>query len=252
MSFTATTDPYYVAKEEVEAALKRVQDMVSEWKRLLRAENTARCARFQELHAEISGELVNLDLDLKDITATINMVEDHRDNPKFNYVSAGEITSRKEFVKASLAVVREIQDSVSGRSAQAKIEADKRQVLQGSSSRSGGQAHDRRAEKDNEDFLARQRQDQQRIIQNQDETLNDISKSALRLGEAAKTINMELQDQQQMLEDLDKDVDRETEKLNFVMKRMGRLLQTGDSKQLCLIIGLFVLMVVLIFLIINS
>jgi len=214
--------------------------------------NTARSRRFQEVHAEISGELVNLDLDLKDITATISMVEEHRDNPKFNYVSASEISSRKDFVRASLAAVREIQDTVAGRSAQAKIEADKRQVLQAGSSRGSGQAPDRRVEQENEDFLSRQRQDQQRMIQSQDETLTEISKSAQRLGEAARTINLELQDQQQMLEDLDKDVDKETEKLNFVMKRMGRLLKTGDSKQLCLIIGLFVLMIVLIFLIINS
>ena len=33
---------------------------------------------------------------------------------------------------------------------------------------------------------------------------------------------------------IDKDIDRETEKLNFVMKRVGRLLKTSDSKQLCL------------------
>jgi hypothetical protein len=250
--FTATNDPYYVAKEEVDVALKKVQDMVAEWKRLFREENTARSRRFQEVHAEISGELVNLDYDLKDITATISMVEEHRDNPKFNYVSDAEISSRKEFVRASLATVREIQDNVAGRAAQAKIEADKRQLLGTSGSRGSGQATDRRVEQDNDNFLAQQRQDQHRIMQQQDDTLTQISASAVRLGEAARTINMELQDQQQMLEDLDKDVDRETEKLNFVMKRMGRLLQTGDSKQLCLIIGLFVLMIVLIFLIINS
>lgn len=245
---SAQTDPYYVAKEEVQAAVGKLQDMLVEWKRLLQEENTARSRRFQEIHSEISGELVQLDYDLKDITATINMVEENR--AKFNYCSDAEITSRKDFVKSSLAAIRVIQDTISSRHTQAKMEADKRQLL-GTSNR-GSQEPDRRIQQENENFLSRQRQDQQQIVAQQDETLTQISQSAQRLGEAARTINLELQDQQHMLEELDKDVDKETEKLNFVMKRMGRLLKTGDSKQLCLIIGLFVLMVVLIFLLINS
>merc|ERR550525_74046 len=100
--------------------------------------------------------------------------------------------------------------------------------------------------------MRRQRQEQAQLIAQQDQDLTLLSQSAQRLNETARTINTELQDQQKMLEELDEDIDKETEKLNFVMKRVGRLLQTSDNKQLCLIIGLSILMVVLIFLIINS
>merc|ERR1712232_820203 len=103
-----------------------------------------------------------------------------------------------------------------------------------------------RANKENEAFI-----NQQLIVQQQDEALTELSKSAERLGQTAKTINIELQDHQRMLEELDEDIDRETEKLNFVMKRMGRLLKTSDNKQLCVIIGLVILAIVLLFLIIS-
>merc|ERR1711948_83605 len=106
--------------------------------------------------------------------------------------------------------------------------------------------------RDNDAFLERERQTQTQMIMQQDETLDQIASSAQRLQGAATTISMELKEQQKMLEELDEDIDKETEKLNFVMKRMGKLLKTSDSKQLCLIIGLFILAVVLVFLIINT
>lgn len=248
-TFSASTDPYYVAKEEVQSAIKRLQGMHEEWGRLLRSENTATCERFQNLHAEIAGELRHLDFDLQDVNATISTVEENR--AKFKFDDA-EIASRKEFVKVSRTKVQDIQDSVTGRQAQAKMEGDKRQVL--ASQKAAGAARDDRqsqVRRDNAEFLSNQRQQQEQLVEQQDEALTALSQTAQRLGETARTINVELQDQQKMLEELDEDIDKETEKLNFVMKRMGRLLKTSDNKQLCLIIGLFILLVVLIFLVVN-
>lgn len=252
---SSTTDPYYVAKDEVQQAIQKVRGMHGEWKRLLHAENTATSARFQELHSEIAGELRQLEYDLQDIDETIRMVEENRARFQFD---DREVGSRKEFVRSSRTIVREIQDSVGGRQAKAKIDSDKRQALgtgTGAGSAASRAAHEEKQaaiSRDNQDFLDSQHQDQMQVIRRQDEDLTLLSESAKRLGETAKTINTELQDQEKMLQELDEDIDRETEKLNFVMKRMGRLLKTSDNKQLCLIIGLFVLSVVLVFLVINT
>eukprot|EP00434_Breviolum_minutum_P026455 symbB.v1.2.023389.t1/scaffold2138.1/size88104/1 len=105
---------------------------------------------------------------------------------------------------------------------------------------------------DNQAFLDRQRQQQTQLRAQQDEDLEMLSLSAQRLGNTAQIINVELKEQQKMLEELDEDIDKEAEKLNFVMKRMGKLLKTSDSKQLCLIIGLSCLVAVLLFLVINT
>lgn len=104
---------------------------------------------------------------------------------------------------------------------------------------------------DGNGFVAGQRTEQCQILAQQDEALQQLSLSAERLNQTAQVINVELRDQQAMLEDLEQDIDRETERLNFVMRRMGRLLKTSDSRLLCLIIGLTVLSVVLLFLVIN-
>jgi len=243
---SSMADPYYDAQQEVQEAVRKVQGMHEEWKRLLNSTNTAQSSKFQDLHAEIAGELRALDNDLGDITATIDMIESNR--AKFQQSDA-EIAKRKDFVKSSRAVVKEVQDSVTSRQAQQKMDNDKRQVA---ASKRQSQESENRAARENDAFLDRQRQEQAQIMASQDEALQAISDSAQRLGNVARTINVELQEQQVMLNQLDEDIDRETEKLNFVMKRIGRLLKTSDSKQLCVIIALFVLFLVLLFLIINT
>lgn len=217
--------------------------MHEEWKELLR-ENTAKSGRFNALHAEIAGELQSLGYDLQDVSATIEMVEDNRG--KFQ-IDDAEIAKRKDFVKDCHKIVQEIKESVNSRQAVDKIQADQRKAAVGRD-----EDKSRTAVRENEAFLDRQRQDQAQIIQQQDEELTQISKVAQRLGDNAREMNRELKDQQRMLEELDEDIDKETEKLNFVMKRMGRLLKTSDHKQLCVVIALFVLFLVLLFLVINT
>lgn len=246
---SATTDPYYVAKEEVEQALKKVKSMHSNWKSILDNENTAKSNKFQELHVEIAGELRQLEFDFQDITATINMVEENRQRFKFD---DAEINARKDFVQANRAAAKAVSDSINGAHAEAKMASDRRDLLM-SQQQARKAAEDRQSSthRENEAFINRQRQDQQLIVQQQDEALAELSKSAERLGNTARTINIEIQDHQRMLQELDEDIDRETEKLNFVMKRMGRLLKTSDNKQLCVIIGLVILMIILLFLVIS-
>jgi|Transcript_45894 hypothetical protein len=239
---SGSADPYYMAQEEVRSAIKKIQSRHEEWKKLLNGDT--RSARFAELHAEISGELTQLGYDLQDITATIDMVEEHRG--KFE-IDDSEIKKRKDFVKASQRSVQDIKDNINSRQALGKIDADRRQA---NSNRDSERSQE--VVRENEAFLSRQRQDQQQIMQHQDEALTALSDSVKRLGDTAQTINVELQDQQRMLEELEEDIDKETENLNFVMKKVGRLLKTSDHKQLCVIIALFLLMLGLLFLVINT
>merc|ERR1719401_2371 len=101
------------------------------------------------------------------------MIEENR--AKFHHDNA-EISSRKEFVRASRAKVQEIQDNVSGRQAAAKLEEDKRKVLgkSTSSSSSGGAGGGRderqgRAHKENQDFVENQQRQQVQLVNQQDE-----------------------------------------------------------------------------------
>lgn len=246
----SASDPYYVAKEEVAKAMDRLRGLHQDWKRLLQTEDTARSQRFQQMHQEITGELEQLGLDLDDIHATISMVEGNRNTFQ---LSDAELQSRKRFVTDSRRTLEDLQKDVNGPQTRAKLENDKKALLSSAaSSARTREERQRSAMQENQAFLDRQRQQQTQLRAQQDEDLEMLSQSALRLNNTAQIINVELKEQQKMLEELDEDIDKEAEKLNFVMKRMGKLLKTSDSKQLCLIIGLSCLVAVLLFLVINT
>jgi len=198
--------------------------------------------------------LAQLDSDLKDITETIRMVEENRARFQFNDTEVG---SRKAFVRASQGTLRGIQDSITSQQAMAKIESDKRLTLGIGSSMGSAtlwaarEEEEARVATDNRDFLDHQHHEQRRIIRQQDEGLTVLSQSVQRLGETARTMNKELLDHEKMLKQLEDGVDGEQERLNFATKRMDWLLQTSGNNQRCLVIGLSVLFVVLMFLVIN-
>merc|ERR1719265_1718496 len=127
--------------------------------------------------------------------------------------------------------------------AQSKIESDKREHLRLQEQQRSSHITD-----ENEKFLRSHQEEQAQVMAMRDEQLSELSKSAERLGNTAVVINQELQEHQKMLQELDEDIDKETEKLNFVMKRIGKLLKTNDRKELCLIVALSALFVVLLFL----
>ena len=81
----------------------------------------------------------------------------------------------------------------------------------------------------------------------QDNELQELTKCTERLNEKALVINNELEDQKLLLEQLDQDIDRQAEKMNFVMKHMAKVLKTSDTKQLYLIMVLTVIFVILCF-----
>lgn len=89
----------------------------------------------------------------------------------------------------------------------------------------------------------------QDFIKQQDDQLDEISDIAQRLQVQASTINQELQDQNAMIRQIDTEVDMNLEKMNFVMKKLAKLMKTNDSKTLCTILILLGILIVLFMLV---
>ena len=126
----------------------------------------------------------------------------------------------------------------------ARMEADKQSMLAAASD-------PRRSTIDqaNQRFVNNQQSQQQMIMQHQDNQLDELARCTSRLNENATVINVELQEQARMLDQLETDLDRETERMNFVMKRMGKLLKTSDTGQLYTILCLMGVLAFLLFLV---
>lgn len=248
---SALSDPYPDARDQVQDSLRILQGMHEEWKRLLHAGNTAHSERFQHLHSEIAGELQGLGQDLDGISLAINVVETNRRSYPIDDV---EMSRRRNFLRSSRGALHQVQESITSPQTTAKLHADRQEALTAKTAPAVGstaevEKADARAA--NEAFLGAQRQEQQRLYTQTEDYLVDIGKSAERLKQAAHTIGKEINHHNHLLEELDQDIDRETEKLNTVMKHVGRLLKTSDHSQICVIIGLAALLFVLLFLVIS-
>merc|ERR1712032_38990 len=99
-------------------------------------------------------------------------------------------------------------------------------------------------------FLQEQQVLQRQLIEGQDQELVELSKTTQRLGQTAQVINQELRQQQQILDELNDDMEREMEKMDFLTKGMGRLLKTNNWWQVYLIVGLILVFALLTTLII--
>jgi len=240
-------DPYYDARDGIQEDIVKLQGMREEWSKLFHSGNTAASDRFRDVHSEILGEAQQLESDLQEITNSISAVEDH---PTRYNIDDSELLRRKDFVRKARTDISEIRGHLTSQATKLKIDEDQRQLLL--SRKSKGEQHEvSRINHENEAFLGKQKQEQAQIIAQQDDQLEDLCQTAGRLADTALVIQGELKSQHHMLDKLGQDIDKESEKLHFVMKRIHKLMKTSDNKQLCLIVVLFITAAVLIFLIVN-
>ena len=226
---SAASDPYYVAREEVQKSVNELQEKAKRWEDLFIG-NTAKANTFAELHKSIIRESGILDTDLKQIEGTIKAVE--RNPARFPHCTPYELDQRRQWLTGCRSKVKIVSDRINSPTVVAKIEQDKRKA---EADQAEADRYKRIAEKDNENKIEKTKQSHKQIMARQDQDLTDLAKATTRLGEAAVTINYELQDQQRMLNDLDREVDRTTEKMNYITRKTAQLLKTTDTRQIYMI-----------------
>mmetsp|Transcript_91655 Transcript_91655/g.259607 ORF Transcript_91655/g.259607 Transcript_91655/m.259607 type:complete len:248 (-) Transcript_91655:105-848(-) len=242
------TDPFDVAKDVVQGSVQKVKAMHKDWKRKLETENTAESRLFQDLHAELLGELQQLDYDLQEVERSITTVEENRDRFKLD---EAQLTARREFARSSRASHREVREELGGRRTAAKMESDRRELLMRQKQK---QEVEQKRHQDLEDeaFLQEQRQLQRQLVDAQEDELNTLSKTTEMLGVAAHTINGELETQQKMLDELNQEFEMESEKMNVLMKGAGQVLKTNNRWQIGVIAGMILLFFLLLWLFLNT
>lgn len=235
---TTASDPYYVARDAVNQTVQEVQESARKWEKLLSNDSVSNKG-FTESTQTLLDDIDRLEEDLSVIDSSIRVVES---NPARFPLRPGELEARKQWSVSQRRVCSDIRVKLNGPQAKAKIDAGKMKaaVLEAESERER-----RRVKEANEGSLSESRQVHQQIINQQDETLTELARVTDRLGQTAIVINTELKDQERLLSELDRDIDRQSEKMNYVMGKMAKLLKTSDTKQLMLVIILLIISIVL-------
>ena len=104
-------------------------------------------------------------------------------------------------------------------------------------------------ERQNTDFIMDNQAQSSLLMQEQDETLDELGNAVSRVGEMAEQINEEIGQQNKMLEQLDEDMTNAEEELGLVMGKMAKFLGTKDRWQLRIIFTLMLIVVILFFLV---
>eukprot|EP00439_Symbiodinium_sp_Y106_P072722 s1774_g13.t1 len=179
---STSSDPFDVARDEVEAAVRKVRGMHKEWQRLLQNENTTESSRFKECHKELLSELAQLSGDLAEVQQSIKAVEDNRD--RF-HLSDAQLATRKDYrhhllVRGRSSWVRllrrarcqmahqEIHSSLSSAAVQSKFDEDRRQALL-RNQRQAKETAERNLAQESKAFLEEQRLLQKQLLAQQED-----------------------------------------------------------------------------------
>jgi t-SNARE complex subunit (syntaxin) len=101
-------------------------------------------------------------------------------------------------------------------------------------------------------FRADATMQQQLVIEQQDQILESIQDSLIKLTTISTDINTELKVQEGLLNEADQKMDDAKSGFDIALKKMGRLLKSSKKGQYCLILILFSLCCVLLFVFIYS
>ena len=90
------------------------------------------------------------------------------------------------------------------------------------------------------------------VMREQDEYLEVLDGAASRVHEMVQEIHGELKSQSTLIEDLEADIDDTTDKMNFVTRKLTKLLKTKGSSQPRIIVFLTLIFLVMILVLIWS
>lgn len=196
----------------------------------------------------------NSESTLKDVQTTIQLVSSSREN--FPYIDNSEFYDRKTLVTLSQDRLASAKRDMTTEKVKQKLLADERSKAvrrmnsggSNSNNLNGGDDHN----KEDDAFIADSQAKASLLMQQQDETLDELDEAVMRVGDMAGNIHEELGQQNKMLNEFEDDLADAEEKLGLVMGKLAKMLKTKDKCQLGSILGLCLTVLILLFLVIFA
>jgi len=247
-------DPYFVFRDDLYRKLDLVEEALQEYKNLSKQDTTAP-KMLKAKKKQLKRSIRNADSTLNDVKMTISLVESQPGRFS-NQIDSSELYERRALVMTSqdrLERVIEEVDKTPSPVKQQKPTAKKTAAMNHSAAVTRSDApHDADIENN---YDGEQGQNgssslnQLALIEQQDETLDELGLAVERVGGMATNIHEEIGYQNKVLEEMDDDLADAEEQLGMVMGKLGKLLKTKNKWQLRTILALILIVLILIFLI---
>lgn len=240
---SSASDPFYVARDKLDGDVKQARLQFDRWHTLLETSNTADVS-FQVAHEECGRDLSKLLETIRKVKASVAAVEKNR--IRFPHIDDRELASRKAFLGNLESVVSGMFAVYNGPETKGRIDADRKRELNTRQSQEVAVAAQRQNAYTaaNSSFIGDQQQQQQAIRQQQDQSLDKMGNALDTLDAMAREIKVELDAQNVMLEDVDREIDTAQTKMDHAMKGIQKLLNTKSNCQIAIIAILVVIFVI--------
>jgi len=193
----------------------------------------------------LKRHLKNAELTLRDVQTTVELVESQR--KRFSHIDNSELYERRALVSTAQDRLTRAKADMSSESVKSKMLADER----AKTVRRAGGMDQTAEEKENTAFIADAQAQSSLLMEQQDETLDELGEAVHRVGEMAENIHEEIGMQNKILNEMEEDLSDAEEKLGLVMGKLAKMLKTKDTFTIGTIIMLSVIVLVLLFFVIT-
>jgi syntaxin 6 len=179
----------------------------------------------------------------------VQVVENDRD--KFPHIDDAQLFERKSLVNTSKERLVKAKEELNSEAVKLKLLEDERnKAVRRSGDGLLGARTD--SERENTAFIFDNQAQTSMLMEQQDETLDELGEAVERVGEMAGNIHDEIGQQNKMLDQFDEDLTDVEEQLGMVMGKLAKFLKTKDKWQLRTIMALSLTVLILFFLVLYS
>lgn len=272
-SYISEDDPFYIFQGDLVQKLASMQEELNRYLAVIRTTDTAvNTHQVKDTKKKLKRHITVATSALSDLETTVRVVEQQRN--KFPHINDAEIIERRKFVDDSKRKISATKREMQSDEVKTKFLRDEQLLTErrktkssASSSRMNGSSKGTKCQEYNSiqsdleegnnstaiaDSVNPSQSETMLIMQQQDETLEDLDMAVTRVGYMAETIHEEIDTQNIMLSNLEEDLADAEEQLGVVMGKLAKLLKTKSKCQIGLIVILCLVVLILFFLVIYT
>ncbi|XAR71059.1 hypothetical protein NMG60_11028147 [Bertholletia excelsa] len=238
---SSAQDPFYIVKEEVQESIDNLLATFHQW------EQTPGGSQEQKnLTKELLVGCESIEWQVDELDKAITVAS--RD-PSLYGINEVELDKRWRWTSTARTQVGNVKKTVASEKEPhirtSSISGMRRELMRMSDSHATERSNQYAAQ-DNDDFISSESDRQLLLIRQQDEELDELSASVERIGGVGLTIHDELMAQDKIIDELGKDMEGTSDRLDFVQKKVAMVMKKAGAKgQIMMILFLVVLFIIL-------
>ncbi|KAF3612148.1 hypothetical protein DY000_02047275 [Brassica cretica] len=258
---SSAQDPFYIVKEEIQDSIDKLQSAFHKWERIspgmgdqvhATKELLANCGSIEwQVVLFMAIEAILADRKVDELEKAITVAAK---DPALYGIDQAELELRRRWTSNARTQVRNVKTGVLAGKGNAGVgnASEVRLELMRMPNSNEANRYDQYGGRDDDGFVQSESDRQMLLIKQQDEELDELSKSVERIGGVGLTIHDELVAQERIIDELGTEMDSTKNRLDFVQKKVGMVMKKAGAKgqmmMICFLLVLFIILFVLVFL----